>query len=321
MYKYKYRSLRTMGSKSTMSSSQLILPYIENFQKNFADIKSKSSFYLKTNTEKDFFDLNHDIKKLEYNLLVFPKKIRNKNDLKTMRRISKSLSKIERDLGAYDLIDKEILNKKGSSGDQNHIKNFENILKVRKQNLLSKSNSIIQKIESVNLPIIDIQFDDRSLHKRTKKLSANVDKLTRGIGKKVMKFDSDNIIVPKNNNVSKNIFKLQKRCEKLKLTLDTFTHLPQQSDIRDGGYQNTENVVIKNCNKVHQILQDINSINYATSLLKQTGSEHYMMKAFDKINDDLQEKQRQFIIMCKHFSENKIVLVNETKIDTQPKNV
>jgi len=46
-----------------------------------------------------------------------------------------------------------------------------------------------------------------------------------------------------------------------------------------------------------------------------------MMKAFDKINDDLQEKQRQFIIMCKHFSENKIVLVNETKIDTQPKNV
>ena len=255
MYKYKYRSLRTMGSKSTMSSSQLILPYIENFQKNFADIKSKSSFYLKTNTEKDFFDLNHDIKKLEYNLLIFPKKIRDQKDLKTMRRISKSLSKVEGDLRAYDLIDKEILNKKGSSRDQNHIKNFENILKVRKQNLLSESNSIIQKIESVNLPIIDMQFDDRSLHKRTKKLSANVDKLTRGIGKKVMKFDSDNIIVPKNNNVSKNIFKLQKRCEKLKLTLDTLTHLPQQSDIKGRGYQNTDNVVIKNFNKVHRILR------------------------------------------------------------------
>jgi hypothetical protein len=64
-----------------------------------------------------------------------------------------------------------------------------------------------------------------------------------------MKFDTDNIIVPKNSNVSKNIFKLQKRCEKLKLTLDTLTHLPQQSDIRGGGYQNTDNVVIKNCNK------------------------------------------------------------------------
>ena len=258
--------------------------------------------YLKTNTEKDFFDLNHDIKKLGYNLLIFPKKIRNQKDLKTMRRISKSLSKVEGDLRAYDLIDKEILNKKGSSRDQNHIKNFENILKVRKQNLLSESNSIIQKIESVNLPVIDTQFDDKSLHKRTKKLSANVDKLTRGIGKKVMKFDSDNIIVPKNNNVSKNIFKLQKRCEKLKLTLDTLTHLPQQSDIRDGGYQNTENVVIKNCNKIHRLLQDINSINYATSLLKQAGSEHYMMKAVDKINDDLREKQRQFLDMCKHFS-------------------
>ena len=311
-----------MANKSITSSSlQLIQPYMENFQNNFADIKSKSGSYLKTNTEKDFFDLNHDIKKLEYNLLIFPKKIRDQKDLKTMRRISKSLSKVEGDLRAYDLIDKEILNKKGSSRDQNHIKNFENILKVRKQNLLSESNSIIQKIESVNLPIIDMQFDDRSLHKRTKKLSANVDKLTRGIGKKVMKFDSDNIIVPKNNNVSKNIFKLQKRCEKLKLTLDILTHLPQQSDIRDGGYQNTENVVIKNCNKIHRLLQDINSINYATSLLKQAGSEHYMMKAVDKVNDDLQEKQRQFIDMCKHFSENKTASVNDTKIDTQPKNV
>ena len=47
-----------------------------------------------------------------------------------------------------------------------------------------------------------------------------------------MKFDTDNIIVPKNNNVAKNIFKLQKRCENLKLTLDTLTHLPQQSNIK-----------------------------------------------------------------------------------------
>jgi hypothetical protein len=311
-----------MANKSITSPLQLIQPYMENFQKNFADIKSKSSLYLKTNTEKEFFDLNHDIKKLEYNQLVFPKKIRNQKSLKTMRLISKSLSKIERELRAYDLIDKEILNKKGSDGDQNYIKNFENTLKVRKQNLLSKSNNIIQKIESVNLPVMDIQFDDKSLHKRTKKLSSNVDKLTKGIGKKVMKFDTDNIIVPKNNSVSKNVFKLQKRCEKLKLTLDTLTHLPQQSDIRGGGYQNNDNVVIKNCNKIHRILQDINSINLATSLLKQAGSEHYLMKAVDKINDDLQEKQRQFIDMCKHFSEAKTipVPVNETKVDTQPKN-
>lgn len=135
-----------------------------------------------------------------------------------------------------------------------------------------------------------------------------------------MKFDTDNIIVPKNNNVTKNISKLQKRCEKLKLTLDTLTHLPHQSNIRRGGYQNTDTVVIKNCNKIHRILQDINSINFATSLLKQAGSEHYLMKAVDKINDDLQEKQRQFIDMCKHFSETKTVPVNETKVNTQPKN-
>ncbi|MGZ5511736.1 MAG: hypothetical protein ACXWFC_14870 [Nitrososphaeraceae archaeon] len=310
-----------MASKSTTSTLQLIQPYMENFQKNFADIKSKSSSYLETSTEKDFFDLNHEITKLEYSKLVFPKKIRNQKSLRKMRKISKSLSKIERDLRAFELIDKEILNKKGSGGDQNYIKNFENTLKVRKQNLLSKSANIIQKIESVNLPIIDTQFDDKSLHKRTKKLSSNVDKLTKGIGKKVVKFDSDTIIVPKKNNVAKNMFKLQKRCEKLKLTLDTLTHLPQQSDIRGGGYQNTDNVVIKNCNKIHRILQDINSINFATSLLKQAGSEHYLMKAVDKINDDLQEKQRQFITMCKHFSDNKTLPGNETKVDASPKNV
>ena len=47
-----------------------------------------------------------------------------------MRQISKSLSKIERELRAYDLIDKEVLNKKGSGEDQNYLKNFENLLKV-----------------------------------------------------------------------------------------------------------------------------------------------------------------------------------------------
>ena len=54
-----------MASKSTTSFLQQNQPYMEDFQKNFADIKSKSNSYLKTNTEKDFFDLNHDIKKLD----------------------------------------------------------------------------------------------------------------------------------------------------------------------------------------------------------------------------------------------------------------
>ncbi len=41
MYKYKYCYIKTMASKSTTSSLQLIQPYMEDFQKNFADIKSK----------------------------------------------------------------------------------------------------------------------------------------------------------------------------------------------------------------------------------------------------------------------------------------
>jgi hypothetical protein len=85
-----------VANKSTTFSLQLIQPYMDDFQKNFADIKSKSSSYLETSTEKDFFDLNHEITKLEYSQLVFPKKIRIQKSLRKMRKISKSLSKIER---------------------------------------------------------------------------------------------------------------------------------------------------------------------------------------------------------------------------------
>lgn len=195
----------------------------------------------------------------------------------------------------------------------NYVKSFENTLKVRKQNLLSKSNGVIKLIEPVDIPVIDLQFDDKSLQKGTKKLSNNVDKLTKEIGKKVMKLDSENIIVSKNYDVSKNILKLQKRCEKLSHILDTITHLPSQKDMKSD-YQKGDNVVINNCNKINQILQDINSINLATSLLKQAGSEHYLTKAVDKINDDLQSKQRQFIEICKHFSQVNTPKVAEANI-------
>lgn len=308
-----------MSDNSSNTSLQIIQPYLENYQKNFASVKNKSSQFVKSHTEKELFDLNQELKKLEYNQLIFPKKIRNQKSLKKIKDISKSLSKIERELRAYDLIDKEILNKKGQGADQNYIKSFENTLKVRKQNLLSKSNGVIKTIESVDIPVIDLQFDDKSLQKRSTKLSNDVDELTKEIGKKVMKFDSDNIIVSKNYDVSKNILKLQKRCEKLKHLLDTLTHLPHQENLKSD-YQKSDNVVIKNCNKINRILQDINSINLATTLLKQAGSEHYLMKAVDKINDDLQSKQRQFIEICKHFSGTDTTNIVESKSSNQVKN-
>lgn len=314
-----------MKNNSANTSIQVIQPYLENYQKGFAQVKNRSGLYVSNSNEKELFDLNQEIKKLEYNQLVFPKKIRNQKSLKKIREISKSLSKIERELRAYDLIDKEILNKKGPGTDQNYIKSFENTLKVRKQNLLSKSNGIIKSVESVDIPIIDLQFDDKLLQKRTKKLSDNVDKLTKEIGKKVMKFDSENIIVSKNYDVSKSIVKLQKRCEKLKHILDTLTNLPRQEDVK-GDYQKNDNVVIKNCNKINRILQDIHSINLATVLLKQAGSEHYLTKAVDKINEELLNKQKQFIEICKHFSEvntPNVVETNKTeaKSNNQVKNV
>lgn len=304
---------------SPNTSVEMIQPYLENYQKNFAEIKNRSGSYQRNNTEKDLYDINQDLKKLEYNRLVFPKKIRNQKSFKRIKGVSKSLSKIERELRSYDLIEKEILNKKSPGADQNYIKSFENTLKVRKQNLISKSNSIINIIELVEIPIIELQLDDKSLQKRTKKLSNNIEKLTKEIGRKVVKFDSDNIIVSKNYDVAKNILKFQKRCEKLNYLLDTVTHLLPQDNTRNS-YQNSDNIVIKNCNKINKILQDINSINFATRLLKQAGSEHYLIKAVDKINDDLLNKQRQFIEICKHFSEIKTPSVSETKSSNQVKN-
>ncbi len=312
------QKLKNISTNSTLTEIQT---YIENFQKDFANIKDKSSIYLKNNSEKEFLALSQEIKKIEYNQLVFPKKVRNQKSLKKIKAISKSLSKLERDLRAYDLIDKEILNKKGSNADQNYLKNFENTIKVRKQNLLSKSNKIIRDIETIDIPIIDRQFNDRALQKRFKKLSSSVDKLTKDIGKKVIKFDSydsNNIIVPKNYDVSNNILKLQKRCEKLKFILDNLTRLPHQADLRGGGYQTNDNVIIKNFNKIYKILQEISSINTATSILKQAGSEHYLIKAVDKINDDLQDKQKQFIEICKNFLSTMPPAVNELKSNSPP---
>ena len=298
------------------SNSSEIQTYVENFHNDFVSIKDKSSIYLKNNTEKDFLTLTEEIKKMEYGQQVFPKKIRNQKSLKKIRDISKSLSKIERDLRAFDLIDKEILSKKGSNPDQNYIKNFENTIKVRKQNLLSKSSKLISDIETIDMPIIGSQFNEKSLQKRSKKLSSTADKLINEIGKKVIKFDSydsNNIIVPKNYSVSNNILKLQKRTERLKFILNNLTRLPNQDDLKDGYQNRNNNSVIKNFNNIHKILQDISSINIATSILKQAGSEHYLIKAVDKINGDLLDKQKQFIEMCKNFLASASPPINELK--------
>jgi hypothetical protein len=68
------------------------------------------------------------------------------------------------------------------------------------------------------------------------------------------------------------------------------------------GYQSRDNgATIKNFYKIYKIIQDISCINIAIFILKQAGSEYYLIKAIDKINDDLLDKQKQFIEMCKNF--------------------
>lgn len=189
--------------------------------------------------------------------------------------------------------------------------------------MLSKSSKLIGDIDTVDIPVIGNQFNEKSLQKRSMKFSSTANKLTKEIGKKVLKFDSfdsSNIIVPKNYNFSNNILKLQKRCEKLKFILDNLAGLPNQTDLKDS-YQSPDNAIIKNINKIHKILQDISIINIATSILKQDGSEHYLIKAVDKINDDLLDKEKQFIEICTNFLATASPPVSELRPNPPQKSV
>jgi ribosomal protein L7Ae-like RNA K-turn-binding protein len=57
--------------------------------------------------------------------------------------------------------------------------------------------------------------------------------------------------------------------------------------------------------KVQQVLQDIDDTNNALKLLKKAGSEQYIVELANKLNKDLQNKQKQFVNMCRDLPEVK----------------
>ena len=80
-----------MLKDTTMLEDLAIKNYIKNYEKNTIDIKNKSINYLMNNDEKDFSDINYILKRMEYNQMVFPKKIQKENTLREIRRASLSL--------------------------------------------------------------------------------------------------------------------------------------------------------------------------------------------------------------------------------------
>ncbi len=269
-------------------------------KKNVIELKNKANNYLKNNNDKDFFDINSTLKDLGTNQIVFPKKIRKQKTLKEIEEISISLYKLERKLKAFDIIDKEIMKNKTTDSEQTHKRNFENYLKVEKQGLLSKSNKIIFDFNSLQLTSFDSKFSSFSIQKRTKKFNLRLDHLTKKLENKIRIIVSDNTL---DNNALRKTNRFLQMLEKLQLTLDILSNSKEQSDNKVPNQQSNKAITVaKDLEKVQQVLQDINNTNNALKLLKKAGSEQYIVELANKLNKDLENKQKQFVNMCQRSS-------------------
>ena len=292
-----------MTSNIVALEENVIKRYVNNYEKNVIELKNKASNYLKNNNDKDFSDINSTLKDLGTNQIVFPKKIRKQKTLKEIEEISISLYKLERKLKAFDIIDKEIMKNKTTDSEQTHKRNFENYLKVEKQGLLSKANKIIFDFNSLQLTSFDSKFSSFSIQKRTKKFILRLDRLTKKLENKIRIIVSDNTL---DNNALRKTNRFLKMLEKLQLTLDILSNSKEQSDNKVPNQQSNKAITVaKDLEKVQQVLQDINNTNNALKLLKKAGSEQYIVELANKLNKDLENKQKQFVNMCRDLPEVK----------------
>jgi hypothetical protein len=176
-----------MSKNTAVLKEHPLKSFADNYKKNIADVKNKSNNYLKNNNDKDFFEMIAVLKKMRYEQLIFPKKTRNEKTLQEIRKASLSLYKVHEKLKGCDTIEKEISkNKKLENGQtQTQTKNFDIFLKVKKQSLIAKINKTVYDINSVQLPMFDDIFNKISLEKRTKKLIQKINRLTKGLEKKI----------------------------------------------------------------------------------------------------------------------------------------
>ena len=279
-----------------------IKKYGEEYNKNLTELKNISSNYLKNNNDKNFIEIGELLKKVRFNQIVFPKHIRNEKTIKGIEKASLSFYKIEKKLKAFNTIDLELSKNKKAESDQNKLKNFDIFLKINRQSLISKANKIIYDINSMQLPTFDNILNHISLDNRIKKLNKKIDKLKTKVEKQIKIISSNGKV--DDINPQKKIKRINKNVEKLQELLEITT--AANNKVKDG--YNDPDKHIKNLlvfandlKKVQDLLYNIDNSNNVLKILKQGDNENYLVDNANKINNELQSKQNQFIEICKSF--------------------
>ncbi|MBA3285152.1 MAG: hypothetical protein H0U27_08855 [Nitrosopumilus sp.] len=233
-----------MASTVSLLENDAIKEYITDYEQKIKDIKNKSNNYLKNSKDQDFYDISSSLKSLRDNQIVLPKKIRKQKTLKEIRKISTSVSKINKKLKAYEVIDKEIVKNTTTESDQTHTRNFENYLKIKKQSLLAKSNKTILDLNSLQLTPFNFRTNNISIQNKTKKFNQKIVKLTTGIEKKVKLISSNNKNNGNNDITLKKINRLQKSIENLQIILDILSNSKEQVQDKNFNQHNKNAIAI-----------------------------------------------------------------------------
>ena len=295
--KYIYIINILMSQSTVISNENTIKNVIHAYNQDLSAINDKSKNYLKNNNEKDFSEIIQILKKMYYNQIVFPKKIRNEKNFKHIKNAFLDIDKIDKKLGAHNIIHQEISKDKTININQESIKNFETYLKVIKQNQMAKSNKILFELHYIKIPPFNDKFINSLVSKKTKKIVQTIYKLTKAIEKQINIIASNNI--NDENIVLKKIIKLQKKLEKLQFILNISLNNDKQNSEISTSYNKNKIDIVKKLEKAKQILQDISNSNNALKLLKKGDPENQITRSAKKMHEEMRSKQIQFAEMCK----------------------
>ena len=280
-----------------------IKKYGEEYNKKLTELKNISSNYLKNNNDKNFFEIGGLLKKIRFNQLVFPKNVRNEKSIKEIEKASMSFYKIERKLKAFNTIDMELSKNKKGGSDQNRSKNFDIFLKINMQSLTSKANKIIYNIISMHLPTFDDSLNHILVDNRIKKLNKKIDKSKTKVEKKIKVISSNGKV--EDTKTQKKIKSIKKDLEKLQTILEITTNANNKG--KDGNNESDKHLkntidFVNNLEKVKGLLNNIDNSNKVLKILKKGNNENYVVDIANNINKELQNKQNQFIDICKSFT-------------------
>ncbi len=201
-----------MSQHAAIFKENTLKNIIYSYKYYLAFINDKSKNYLKNSNDKNFSDIIQILKKMYYNQIVFPKKIRKEKNFKHFKNAFLEINKIDKKLEVHDIINEKFSKDKNTISNQESIKNFETSLKVIEQNQVAKSNKVLFDLHYIKISSFNEKFIDGIVSKKIRKILEIIYKLTRKIEKQINIIASNNI----NNEtiILKKIIKLQKSLEK-----------------------------------------------------------------------------------------------------------